>query len=344
MTPDRGFRSGPGGVGGGPGMTASGQRVLVLRGGAIGDFVLTLPALTALRAHHAGAPLAVLGRPHIVPLAQAGGLADEVRSLEDRRLTGFFIRGGPLDPEWAAFFSRCALVVSYLFDPEGVFRENLRHCSPARIVQGPHRPDESQPVHAADVYLRPLEALGLTGLDPVPRLRLHARGSGAEERPAPARPVLALHPGSGSERKNWPEDRWAALIDALLGETDAHLLLVGGEAEGERVERLAAGSSAARVERVTHLPLVELARRLSECTALIGHDSGISHLASALGLPGVALWGDSIEAVWRPRSDRWLVLRDPAGLSALPVSRVLTAAKSLLTSKAEGPGLFTKSP
>jgi ADP-heptose:LPS heptosyltransferase len=316
---------------------ASGQRTLVLRGGAIGDFVLTLPVLTALRAHFPSAPLAVLGRPHIVPLAQAGGLADEVRSVEDRRLAGFFIRGGPLDPEWAAFFSSCDIVVSYLFDPEGVFRENLRRCSQARIVEGPHRPDESQPIHATDVYLRPLESLGLVGLDPVPRLRLRPEGSGQAKPPQPARRVLALHPGSGSERKNWPEDRWGALIDALLSETDSHLLLVGGEAEGKRIERLATTRPAGRVERAEQLPLVELARRLSECAALVGHDSGISHLAAALGLPGVALWGDTVEAVWRPRSDRWLVLRDPAGLPALPVSRVMTAAKSLLTPILQAP-------
>jgi heptosyltransferase-3 len=310
------------------------KRTLVLRGGAIGDFVLTLPAVAALRAHIPGAPLALLGRSHIVPLAQAGGLTDEVRSLEDRGLTGFFVRGGSLDPGWAAVFAGCDLVVSYLFDPEGIFRENLRRCTPARILQGPHRPDESQLIHATEVYLRPLEALGLTGQDPVPRLRLRASEAGA--RPRPARQVLALHPGSGSQRKNWPEERWAALIDALLERTDVQLLLVGGEAEGERLERLAGGRPAGRVERAEHLPLVELARRLAECAALVGHDSGISHLAAALGLPGIALWGDTAEAVWRPRSDRWLVLRDPSGLPALPVPRVLAAVEALLAGEAPG--------
>jgi ADP-heptose:LPS heptosyltransferase len=221
--------------------------------------------------------------------------------------------------------------VSYLFDPEGVFRENLGRCSQARIVEGPHRPDESQPVHATDVYLRPLETLGLVGLNPVPRLHLRTEGSGQGEPSQPTQRALALHPGSGSARKNWPEERWAALVDALLGETDRQLLLVGGEAEGDRVKRLAAGRLAGRVERAEHLPLVELARRLSGCAALVGHDSGISHLAAALGLPGVALWGDTVEAVWRPRSDRWLLLRDPSGLAALPVPRVLEAVRSVLT-------------
>jgi ADP-heptose:LPS heptosyltransferase len=148
---------------------------------------------------------------------------------------------------------------------------------------------------------------------------------------------LALHPGSGSHRKNWPEAKWAELIGRLLEETDRHLLLVGGEAEGDRVKRLAAGRPQARVEPAEHRPLVELARRLSACVALVGHDSGISHLGAALGLPGLALWGDSAEAVWQPRSDRWLVLRDPRGLAALPVSRVLAAIEALPASTAPGP-------
>lgn len=313
------------------------DRILVLRGGAIGDFVLTLPVLTALRARYTGAPVAVLGRAHIVPLALAGGLAEEVRSVEDRRLASFFTRGGPLDPAWAAFFSDCDLVVSYLHDPDGIWRENFRRCSPARFVQGPHRPDASQAVHATEVYLRPLEALGILGADPVPRLSVGGEVASRAGGAAAALRTLALHPGSGSQRKNWPEDRWAELLGRLLQDTDPHLLLVGGEAEGERVRRLATGHPASRIERAERLPLVDLARRLSGCAALVGHDSGISHLAAALGLPGLALWGESAEAVWRPRSDRWRVLRDPAGLAALPVSRVLAAIQALLASQAPGP-------
>jgi ADP-heptose:LPS heptosyltransferase len=306
------------------------DRILLLRGGAIGDFILTLPVLTALRAHYGSAGIAVVGRPHIVPLAQAGNLAEEIRSIEDRRLTGFFVRHGPLDPEWAAFFSGCHLVVSYLHDPEGIFRENLRCCSQARIIQGPHRPDESQPVHATDVNLRPLRALGIHDADPVPRLSMRTEGPPRAAGSQATHRRLALHPGSGSQRKNWPEDKWAELIARLLRDTDSHLLLVGGEAEGDRVARLATGQSASRIERAEHLPLVDLARRLAGCAALVGHDSGISHLAAALGLPGIALWGDSAAAVWRPRSDRWLVLRDPSGLPELPVSRVLAAVEALL--------------
>jgi ADP-heptose:LPS heptosyltransferase len=68
--------------------------------------------------------------------------------------------------------------------------------------------------------------------------------------------------------------------------------------------------------------LTELARLLESCAGYIGHDSGISHLAAALGLPGIILWGQSREEIWRPLSPRMVLLREPEGLSRLSIERV----------------------
>jgi ADP-heptose:LPS heptosyltransferase len=57
----------------------------------------------------------------------------------------------------------------------------------------------------------------------------------------------------------------------------------------------------------------------------VGHDSGISHLAAAVGLPGVILWGETAEAVWRPRGQRMKVLRGGAQLQEVAVTQVLAA-------------------
>ena len=298
----------------------------MIRGGAIGDFILTLPVLAALRRHSPDCRLAVLGHPPIAQLAQAAGLVHEVHSVAARALTAFFIRGGELSRESASFFARFDLVVSYLSDPDGAFHENLARCSDARLITGPHRPDESLLRHATEAYLKPLEQLGIRGADPVPRLHI---GLPSQRAADAFPPTVALHPGSGSERKNWPETKWGALLDGLLQHTPLNMLLVGGEAEGDRLPRLAGGRPPWRLRLARSLPLVTLAQRLGECAAFVGHDSGISHLAAAVGLPGVVLWGDSAEAVWRPRSDRCLLLRDPRGLAELPVSRVLAAVRSL---------------
>ena len=94
-------------------------------------------------------------------------------------------------------------------------------------------------------------------------------------------------------------------------------------AEGERLQRLAAALPPARVRVAQSLPLADLARRLATCSAFIGHDSGISHLAAAVGLAGLVLWGTTVEEVWRPPSDKVIVLRHPHGLARLPVTQVV---------------------
>jgi heptosyltransferase III len=309
-------------------------RILVIRGGAIGDFILTLPVLAALRRHLPQAGLEVLGYGHIARLARLGGLADAVHSIEAGPLAGFFAREADLHPQWKDFFARFAVVISFLYDPDGVFQENLARCSSAQYIAGPHRPDESAGLPAARALLKPLERLAIFEADPVPRLRIAARATGS---PEGARPVLALHPGSGSERKNWPETRWAELFRVLGAAVEHDFLVVGGEAEGARLQRLASLFPATRAQMARSLPLEILAQRLGECAAFVGHDSGISHLAAALGVPVLALWGDTAESVWRPQGEQVRILRAPGGLAQLPVQTVLEAIRALVVAQDSGP-------
>jgi heptosyltransferase-3 len=296
-------------------------KILVIRGGAIGDFILTLPAIAALRQQFPEAFLEVLGYPHIVQLAVAGGLVDRAQSIEARALAGFFARGGALAEELVDYFSEFDLIVSYLYDPDEIFRTNVGRCTHAQFLAGPHRAEDQSELHAAKVYLRPLEHLAIFDADPVPKLSINSQ--------ATTRNQVALHPGSGSERKNWPEAQWADLLQHLAQATPFHLLLVGGEAEGERLQRLAAALPPARTRVAQSLPLTELAGLLQGCAAFVGHDSGISHLAAALGLPGLLLWGESVEEVWRPPSQKIAVVRHPGGLAKLTVSEVVERLREL---------------
>src|SRR5271157_4348168 len=116
-------------------------KILVIRGGAIGDFILTLPALAALRQQFPEAFLEVLGYPHIVQLALTAGLVDCARSIDARPLASFFARNGDLAEEMRDYFSEFDLILSYLYDPDDIFRTNVGRCSPAQFIAGPHRPD-----------------------------------------------------------------------------------------------------------------------------------------------------------------------------------------------------------
>jgi heptosyltransferase-2 len=302
-------------------------KILVIRGGAIGDFILTLPAIAALRNQFPAAHLEVLGYPHIVQLALAGGLVDRAQSIEARALAGFFARHGVLSEDLSDYFSEFDLIVSYLYDPDAIFRTNVARCTRAQFIAGPHRPNETEEVHATKVFLKPLEQLAIFDADHVPRLTIG-------EAPGPVKPsIVALHPGSGSDRKNWPEESWAGLLQQLINRSPIHLLMVGGEAEGERLQRLSAALPPERVRIAQSLPLAELARHLQGCAAFVGHDSGISHLAAALSVPGLVLWGDTKEAIWRPPQANTVVLRNSGGVKAIDVEHVMKELDRLLTAE-----------
>lgn len=296
-------------------------RILVVRGGALGDFILTLPVLAALRRAFPATHLEVLGYPKPAALAVAARVADAVRPLESRALAGFFARGGDLARDWSDYFKGFQVVVSFLYDPDDHFLGNVARVSRAQYFRGPHRPSDDTAVHATDQLLAPLQRLAIFDADPVPRLNLAPVGVP----PAGAGPEgtrVAVHVGSGSESKNWSEENWAALLGRWMRDTGWRVVLVGAEAEAGRIDRLRRVLPADRCEVWFGRPLVELAAGLAGCDFFVGHDSGISHLAAAAGMRGLVLWGPTAEAVWRPRSDRFLTLRHGEGLAGLSVDVV----------------------
>ncbi|MFZ0828545.1 MAG: glycosyltransferase family 9 protein [Verrucomicrobiia bacterium] len=317
-------------------MSAAKPKILVIRGGAIGDFILTLPAITALRRQFPLAHLEVLGYPHIAQLAVAGGLVDRVQPIEARGLAGFFARDGTLAPELMDYFSEFELIISYLYDPDEIFKTNVGRCLVKQFIVGPHRPDETAQLHATQVYLKPLERLAIFDADPVPRLSFNppVASGGADPPVGPdARqrvPTIVFHPGSGSEKKNWPEAKWAGLIQQIATTTNWSVLLVGGEAEGGRLQRLAGAMPSARCSIAQGLPLAELAQRLRPGAAFVGHDSGITHLAAAVGLPCLVLWADTLEEIWRPRGERLVVLKEITGVQSISMEKVMSELRQLV--------------
>ena len=307
-------------------MTPTQGKILVIRGGAIGDFILTMPVLAALRQQFPRTHLAVLGYPHIAQLALAAGLAKRVQSIEARSMAVFFARNGELEQSLKDYFSEFDLIISFLYDPDGIFKTNVGRCTRAQFIAGPHRPDEDAGVHASDAFLKPLEQLAIFEADAVPRLDIEK----AFETTIVSGRWVAVHPGSGSDKKNWPESKWRELLRYVMSATTLNLMLVGGEAERDRLSRLADALPPTRIKLMQSVALPELARWLASCVGYIGHDSGVSHLAAAVGVRSLILWGESVEAVWRPRGGEMTILRDAHGLRNLSVPVVINHLEKLL--------------
>ena len=298
------------------------QRILIARGGALGDFILTLPAIHALRDALPDAEINVLTNKAIAPLALEAVEINGIRSLDDPDLAPVFIRGGDLSEKWRAYFRQHDLVISYLHDPEKVFETNLRDFGVARLVAGPSKIAVAGP-HAAIQLAQPVRELGIGISDFAPRLQIddQARENARQKLGAS---VIALHPGSGSPRKNWPMENWIALITYLI-EGNVPVTIIGGEADRAQIVELQNRFKDESVSFAIDWPLRDLAALLAG-SIFLGHDSGVSHLAAAVGAVSLVLFGSTDPQIWAPLNENARVLLAPnRELAQLPFATVWDA-------------------
>lgn len=167
-------------------------------------------------------------------------------------------------------------------------------------------PPESRQ-HAVDFFLSHAREAGGRPVEPVPRI---------ECLPAEPGGYAAIHPFSGSPKKNWPLERFRQLAGSL-----STRLPVKWCAGPEEVLE-----GAVRMDN-----LLDLAMWLKAARVYVGNDSGITHLAAAVGVPTVAIFGPTDPDVWGPRGPRTRVVRAPAGvMQDLPFQTVLEAVESVL--------------
>jgi heptosyltransferase III len=283
-------------------------RFLIFRGGAIGDFILTLPAIQALRDRWPDAYIELVGYPHIANLALAAGLVDHVESLDRANTARLFTWQPTFSEEQAAHIRSFDLVISYLHDPDGVVRANLKAAGAKQVIYGSPRVEEG---HAIDHLMKPLETLAIYGEKPSPRLNLHAE-QGKEWLKARgfSRDVVAIHPGSGSPKKNWPVENFLTLAEQLR-ESGQSYLMIFGEADAEVAALIR--QEIPQVVELSGCTLIELATVLSACRVFVGNDSGVTHIAAAVGLPTIALFGPSDADYWGPRGSHVRVIQAPGG-------------------------------
>ena len=256
-----------------------------LRPGALGDAVLTLPALQGLR--EAGFAPTVVGNP-----ASWAFLDEPVLDIDSPEWLPLFGAERPFGPRAAQALDGAA-VVAWL--PHAV-------PIPALAIDPPHR-DEDQAPHAAERLWRPVARwLGRPDA-PLPDVRLDIEPARLADR------LVVLHPGSGGRRKCWPAGNFAALARRL--EADGFAVAVTlGPADLDLAPAFA-GLSVIREQ-----PLRRIAGVLAGAAACVGNDSGVSHLAARL-CPTLALFGPTNPGVWAPLGPRVRTLRMPADVGGV---------------------------
>jgi ADP-heptose:LPS heptosyltransferase len=278
-------------------------KLAVLRANALGDLVVALPALEALRTAYPAAELVLLGSGwHPGFLAGRPGPVD--RCVAVPPTTGVRDDLPPAPPEQLeAFF---AAMRAERFDLAVQLQGGGRHSNPlvrrlgARVTAGSQAPDAPAldrnlryTLYQPEV-LRFLEVVNLVGASPVtlePRLAVTAadRAQASRVLPDDGRPLVVLHPGATDPRRRWPLERLAA-VGAELARKGARLAVVGTAAEANLAARLVGSLEGGATDLAGRLSLGGLAGLLERATLLVGNDSGPRHLAAAVGTATVAVY------------------------------------------------------
>lgn len=326
-------------------MTAPAPRFLLLRPGAIGDLLLTLPAFADVRHRHPGAELYLVARPDCLPLLR-GRMPGLVRtaSVDEARWAAFFA-GAPLASdernaradslaERLRSFSGAApdeppFDAAYVWSGEAdLLCESLELAGVPLCCARPARPPEDSQEHAREFFFVQQDSRFAPSFDPdLPpapedgergRRLLAERGLpfGSESQ-AEDVPLLLLAPGAGGRPKQAPPDLfWSAA--RFWRENGGSIAWIAGPADEAALAELEARARECGASNVIdgapilRVSLEDLSCVLRIATALLANDSGPVHLAAAVGAPALALFVASEPQLWRPRGPltEFLDLRD----------------------------------
>jgi len=298
------------------------SQILIIHQGGVGDFILCLPAFGSIRRYYREARIELMGYPRILQLVKGRYYVDEGRSIEQVGLGSFYLEDGDLDGAVVRYFAGFDRAFLFMGDRGGIFSTNLRKTGVKKVLSISPFP-EGRRVHVIDHMLSSLSSMGIPGGRRIPRIFLLEEDKRFAEEWLRQRGVfdgvenglIALHPGSGSRKKLWPIENFLDLATRITGELRLNMILFVGPAEREYL-----GSELERMRSMNpiwaeNLPLIHVASLLDRCRCYIGNDSGMTHLAAAVGIQTIALFGPTDPEIWGPRGERVVIVRKHIGCS-----------------------------
>jgi heptosyltransferase-3 len=301
-----------------------GGRILCIHQGALGDFILAVPAIRALREHLQPTWLEIMGHPWILPLVSGPPYADAVTDINKAQMALLFLEDAILTEQLQAYLR--AFDAAFYFGRSAALAHNLQRAGIRKTVILPPFPAQQQ--HLIDHHLASLKALGISAASSTPELFLKDKAREEAEvffrdRGWESHTIIALHAGAGGRDKVWPPQRFASL-GRILTEGTTKLLIIQGPADEDAVKEVCAGLDGTPHLVVHDMPIATLAALLSRASLFVGNDSGVSHLAAALGVWTLALFGPTDPALWAPRGDRAFYLKKGGSIDTIELEDVIS--------------------
>jgi ADP-heptose:LPS heptosyltransferase len=280
------------------------RKTLVIRSGAIGDFIVTLPVIQLLRTTYPFWPLSLIAKDRVRSLVK--DVVDEFVHIDGPFLVPFFQKEVDRNSEGFRYLADFDFVISYL-GRTGKVSANLSALPNTRVINATAIPPVGYDHHVTEFLLEPLAEVVDISSAPLPTITIGEREAKLAGEflsscglPADSR-LIAVHPGSGSSRKVIPPSILSQVVNRIvLTFPGVRLLVIEGEADARHVSSFNHCLEGPYV-KIRRENLSEVAAILSKASLFVGNDSGISHLAAAVGVPTIAVFRSTNPSVWAPR-------------------------------------------
>ena len=316
--------------------------VLLIQPGALGDSILSLAVAEQLLRTFPGLAIQMLGHLDYISLFAGHSSITAVSGIDTAPLHLLFAQPPiELPPNFADYLHRFSAVITWLGQSDTPFASSLSAAISGPVFFIDRGPPADYPHHVVHYWLSQL-------FDPPPpaqpnacRLCLSKQDISAASLelskllpwPIDTTDYLVFHPGAGSPSKCWPIDSFVQLAQLIISRTNYRVVYLLGPAEQERFspDTLALLSSTGHV--MANLDITVAAALTSRSCAFVGHDSGPTHLASALSVPTIAIFGPTNPTHWQPLGSTVRLIcpaadQSKSSLDAVPVSCVYEAITS----------------
>jgi heptosyltransferase II len=310
------------------------MKILVRAPNWVGDAVMAIPALQAIRRAHASAEMAILARPAVADLYRDQPFANKIveyysaghhkgwrgreKLIAELRREKFdlaILLQNAFEAAWLAWRSGIPERVGYARDGRG-----LLLTKPIGV------PGENEiPRHESHYYLELLRRAGwIESRGEIAAIRLQVSSAAREMAEASLLRAgarrgawrCAIAPGASfGAAKCWPSERFAALADRLISECGGDVILFGTPSEEETAVRIRSAMKCNPISLVGQTSMRDLAALFSACSIFIGNDSGAMHVAAAAGLPVIGIFGPTDPEGTAPVTPQFSLIREPVSCS-----------------------------
>ena len=314
------------------------MKILVRAPNWVGDAVMAIPALQAVRRARPEAHIAILARPAVADIykgqpfadriisfdnaerrADAGGRRTLISELRAERFDTALLLQNAFEAAWIAWRARIPERIGYARDGRRLL-----------LTQSVSVPKEGEiPRHESQYYLELLRRAGWIdrasgGADEIATVELTITPSDRDAAEAAllnagaARGAwrVAIAPGASyGAAKCWPAERFAALADRLVAECGAEAILFGTTREQDIAARIVSGMTSRAISMVGRTSTHELPAMMAACSVFVGNDSGAMHVAAAAGLPVIGIFGPTDPHDTAPLTEQFTLIQERASCS-----------------------------